>query len=231
LSFSEREQIALYRAKGAGIRDIAGELSRAASTISRELRRNAATRSGNFEYRATTAQWHADRASRRPKIAKLASNPSLRSYVQDRLSGLIVTPGGAAIRGPTVSWKGRRHGPRQHRRWARAWSPEQIAHRLRLDFPGDNSMRISHEAISQALYVQGRGALSRELTTCLRTGRALRVPRARTRGRGKSFITPEVMISERPATVLDRCAPQLFESATTQSISNPDAPCGMIERC
>jgi len=211
LSFSEREQIALYRARGAGIRDIAGELSRAASTISRELRRNAATRNGNFEYRATTAQWHADRASRRPKIAKLASNPSLRSYVQDRLSGLIVTPGGATIRGPTVSWNGRRHGPRQHRRWARAWSPAQIAHRLRLDFPGDNSMRISHEAIYQALYVQGRGALSRELTACLRTGRALRVPRARTRGRGKSFITPEVMISERPATVLDRAVPGHWE--------------------
>ena len=50
-----------------------------------------------------------------------------------------------------------------------AWSPQQIAQRLRLDFPGDNSMRISHEAIYQALYVQGRGALKRELTACLRT--------------------------------------------------------------
>lgn len=57
-------------------------------------------------------------------------------------------------------------------------------------------MRISHEAIYQALYVQGRGALQRELTACLRTGRALRVPRARVRGRGKSFVTPEIMIVE-----------------------------------
>jgi IS30 family transposase len=65
-------------------------------------------------------------------------------------------------------------------------------------------MRISHEAIYQSLYVQGRGALRRELTACLRTGRALRVPRARTRRRGKHFLSPEVMISQRPAEATDR---------------------------
>lgn len=65
-------------------------------------------------------------------------------------------------------------------------------------------MRISREAIYQALYMQGRGALRRELSACLRTGRALRVPRARTRQRGRQFITPEVMISQRPAKVADR---------------------------
>ena len=96
-----------------------------------------------------------------------------------RLAGAVATPGGAAVAGPVVPWKGRRHGRRQDRRWARAWSPQQIAQRLRRDFPGDETMRISHEAIYQALYVQGRGALRRELTACLRTGRALRVPRAR----------------------------------------------------
>src|SRR6201999_314974 len=69
----------------------------------------------------------------------------------------------------------------------------------------------SHEAIYQALYVQGRGALKRELTACLRTGRALRVPRARTRGRGKSFITPEILISERPAEAADRAVPGHWE--------------------
>ena len=72
-------------------------------------------------------------------------------------------------------------------------------------------MRISHETIYQALFVQGRGALKRELTACLRTGRALRVPRARTRGRGKSFVTPEVLISERPAEVEDRAVPGHWE--------------------
>lgn len=82
-----------------------------------------------------------------------------------------------------------------------AWRPQQIAQHLRLGFPGD--MRISHEATYQTPYVQGRGALKRELTACLRTVRALRVQQAHTRGRGKSFITPEVLISERPAETED----------------------------
>jgi len=72
-------------------------------------------------------------------------------------------------------------------------------------------MRISHEAIYQALYVQGRGALRRDLSVCLRTGRALRVPTARTRGRGKKFVTPEIMISQRPAEALDRAVPGHWE--------------------
>ena len=72
-------------------------------------------------------------------------------------------------------------------------------------------MRISHEAIYQALYVQGRGALRRELAACLRTGRALRVPRARTRGRRKTFATPAVMISQRPAEADDRAVPGHWE--------------------
>ena len=207
LSFADREEIALWRAQGHGVREIARRLGRPPSTISRELRRNAATRSGGLEYRATTAQWHAERAARRPKRAKLATNPALRSYVQDRLAGAVVAPGGAAVPGPAVAWKGRRHGQRQHRRWASAWSPQQISRRLRLDFPGDESMRISHEAIYQSLYVQGRGALRRELTACLRTGRALRVPRARSRGRGESHVAPEVLISQRPAEADARAVP------------------------
>ena len=211
LSFVEREELAIQHAQGAGVRQIARNMGRSGSTISRELRRNAATRGGELDYRATTAQWHAERAARRPKPAKLAINLVLRTYVQDRLAGMVVAPSGAAVPGPTVSWKGRRHGPRQDRRWASAWSPEQIAHRLRLDFPHDETMRISHEAIYQSLYVQGRGALRRELTACLRTGRALRVPRARCRGRGKSFIVPEIMISERPAEVADRAVPGHWE--------------------
>ena len=80
--------------------------------------------------RATTAQWHAERSACRPKQAKLMWNKALHSYVQDRLSGIIMTPNGVPVAGPALSWNGRRHGRRQHRRWARAWSPEQIARRL-----------------------------------------------------------------------------------------------------
>src|SRR4051812_27566527 len=199
LSFAEREEIAIWRAQRHGVREIARRLERAPSTISRELRRNAATRSGGLDYRATTAQWHADVRARRPKPTKLAVNPGLRRYVQDRLSGAVKRCDGGSVPGPQVVWIGRRRGRRTDRRWARSWRPEQIANRLRLDFPDDESMRVSHEAIYQSLYVQGRGALRRELTACLRTGRALRVPRARARGRGKSFVTDEVMISQRAA--------------------------------
>jgi IS30 family transposase len=220
LSFAEREEIALLRVQGCGVRETARRLGRNASTISRELRRNAATRSGGLEYRATTAQWHAERAVRRPKRAKLAENTTLQKYVQDRLAGEVTGPGGAAVRGPDVPWKGRRHGSRQPRRWARSWSPEQIARRLRLDFPGDETMRISPEAIYQALYVQGRGALRRELSACLRTGRALRVPRARSRGRGQSHVTPEVMVSERPAEVADRAVPGHWEGDLILGLSS-----------
>jgi IS30 family transposase len=211
LSFAEREELALLHAQCVGVREIARRLGRSASTISRELRRNASTRSNAVVYRATTAQWHAERRASRPKVSKLAANDALREYVQERLAGAIARPDGEPLPGPDVRWIGRRHGRRQDRRWAKAWSPEQIANRLQIDFPDDDSMRISHEAIYQALYVQGRGALKRELVACLRTGRALRVPRARTQARGKQFVTSEVMISERPAEADDRAVPGHWE--------------------
>ena len=100
-------------------------------------------------------------------------------------------PDGTPVAGPDAGpWKGRNKPRRQDRRWATAWSPQQISERLQIDFPDDASMRISHEAIYQALYVQGRGALRRELVACLRTGRALRVPRARTRHAARRSSSP-----------------------------------------
>lgn len=80
LSLDEREDIVLMRAQDVGVREIARRLGRSASTISRELRRNAATRGGQLQYRASTAQWKAERAARRPKPAKLALNERLRTY-------------------------------------------------------------------------------------------------------------------------------------------------------
>src|SRR5205809_2705851 len=211
LSFAEREDIALLRGQGLAVRAIARTLGRFPSTISRELRRNAATRGGQLDYRASIAQWKADLQARRPKTAKLASADRLRAYVQDRLAGTIARIDGKRVPGPEVRFIGRRHGRRADRRWATSWSPEQISNRLRLDFPEDATMRISHEAIYQALYVQGRGALKRELVACLRTGRALRVPRARARQKAWAHVTPEVMISERPAEADDRAVPGHWE--------------------
>jgi IS30 family transposase len=219
LSFAEREEIALLRVQGLSRREIGRRLGRSASTISRKLLRNAATRSGGLEYRASTAQWHAERSARRPKPTKLALNTTLRTYLEQRLAGVVMTPSGAAVLAPAVPWKGRRHGPRKDRRWAKAWSPEQIARRLPIDFPDDKTMRISHEAIYQALFVQGRGALHRELTTCLRTGRVLRVPRARVRNRGKSFVSSEIMIRQRPAEAADRAVPGHWEGDSSSVLA------------
>ncbi len=208
LSFAEREQIALLKAQGHGVREMARAIGRDLGTISRELRRNAATRSGKSEYRALVAQWKAQQAAKRPKTAKLVSNPQLREYVQERLTGSVRRPDGTTVSGPKPPpWKGLNKARRQDRRWSLAWSPEQISHRLRLDFPDDESMRISHEAIYQSLFIQGRGALKRELVACLRTGRALREPRERSRNKPQGHVTADVVLAERPAEAADRAVP------------------------
>jgi IS30 family transposase len=211
LSFSEREDIAMLRAQGAGVRQIARQLGRDPSTISRELRRNASTRTYRLEYKASIAQWHAERRARRPKLGKLAADERLRRYVQDRLSGAVCDLAGRVLGPSGPGFKGRNKPRRGDRRWVRGWSPEQISRRLKLDFPDDESMRISHEAIYQALYIEGRGALQRELVHCLRTGRALRVPRVRSRHKVWAHVTPEVLISERPAEAEDRAVPGHWE--------------------
>lgn len=89
LSFAEREEIALLRAQGVGVREIARLIGRSPSTVSRELTLNAATRSGKLKYRRSFAQWKSELVARRPKPAKLLINPSLRQYVQDHLEGKI----------------------------------------------------------------------------------------------------------------------------------------------
>ena len=121
LSFGEREEIAILYAQDAGIREIARRLGRSPSTISRELGRNAATRSGSFTYRATAAQWHADHRARRPKLAKLATNEALRHYVQERLAGRLETPTGTDVPGP--------ENPME---WSQAWAPsgQEVGNRM-----------------------------------------------------------------------------------------------------
>jgi IS30 family transposase len=211
LSFSEREDIAIWHAQHVSAREIGRRLRRDPATISRELRRNASTRTNRLEYKASIAQWHAERKARRPKTAKLIGNARLRQYVQDRLSGIVHDSNGSVVGPAGPAWKGRNKPHRGDRRWVTSWSPQQIASRLKVDFPDDESMRISHEAIYQALYVEGRGALKRELVACLRTGRALRVPRARSRQQAWAHVTDKVLISERPAEAEDRAVPGHWE--------------------
>ena len=183
LSFTEREEIALLRAEGQGVRSIARALGRDPATISRELRRvqhhyGTKDRYRGRRYKASVAQADADQQAKRPKPARLATNLMLRREVQDRLK-------------------------LKH-------SPEQIARRLREDFPDDPEMWVSHETIYQSLYVQARGGLKRELTRHLRTGRSLRKPRRTDQARG-GRIPGMVMISERPAEVEDRAVPGHWE--------------------
>lgn len=212
LSFAEREEIGLLRVQGIGMREIARRLGRSPSTISRELNRNAATRGGKLEYRASVAQWKAELVAKRPRPAKLTTNTRLRDYVQERLAGRVKDATGNEIEGPAQApFSGRNKPHRGDRKWVNGWSPEQISNRLKIDFPDDDSMRISHECIYQALYIQGRGALKRELVTYLRTGRALRVPRARAQAKAWAHVNEDIMISQRPAEVEDRALPGHWE--------------------
>jgi transposase, IS30 family len=194
---AEREEIALARAGGAGVREIARRIGRHPSTISRELRRNLPKRRGQRVYRATLAQGRAEERARRPKMSKLVANPRLREIVQAMLE--------------------------------KHMSPEQIAGRLPVEFPDDPSMRISTEAIYQALYVQSRGQLRRELTACLRTGRALRKPRRRADARRAQQSTM-VMIADRPADVEGRLVPGDWEGDLITGTQNKSAIGVLVER-
>ncbi len=218
LSLIEREEIAVLLAAGCSVRAISRQLGRAPSTVSREIHRNSrralighywTNRSSPArgrvpqhlpDYRAVPAQQRAERMARRPKVAKLAAHERLRRYVQDKLVG------------------------------RQCWSPEQIAARVRVDFPDDERMRISHEAIYQSLYVQGRGALRKELTVCLRTGRAVRKPRRRAGARRTRTIPAELMISQRPAEIADRAVPGHWEGDLILGTAARSAIGTLVER-
>src|SRR6266516_4426563 len=207
LSLEEREDIHAGIEREESIRAIAGRLSRAPSTVFRELRRNmrdqryrtrstlrqrrrGRQRTQPWEYRPSSAHERAKRRASRPKVAKLAVNSELRELVQFKLKEKL--------------------------------SPEQISAELREEFPGQPEMWVSHEAIYQAIYVQGRGALRRELAVCLRTGRALRKPRRKVAER-RGRIPNMVMISERPAEAADRAVPGHWEGDLIMGAGNASA--------
>ena len=194
LSFSEREDIALWGAERVPVREIARRLGRSPGTVSKEVARN----SGRRGYRASTANVRAEDRARRSVPAKLATNLPLRREVQARLEHHL--------------------------------SPEQIGGRLRVDFPNEPEMWVSHETIYQSLYVQGRGGLRRELTRHLRTGRVRRRPQHRPlerRGRIKDMVN----ISERPAEVADRAVPGHWEGDLIKGSTASNTAIGtLVER-
>jgi IS30 family transposase len=196
LDEDERIVIADRRRAGATLQQIAAELGRGRSTISRELRRNAHPVSG--DYRPHAAHRRAQARRPRPKTGKIAANLALRQVIQ----------GGLDLR----------------------WSPEQIVRRLRRDFPDRPEMHVVHETIYQALYVQGRGELRRELTRALRTGRAMRRPRRQVQQRTPRMAAPMVMISERPADVDDRAVPGHWEGDLIIGKDNKSAIGTLVER-
>ena len=194
LTFAEREEIALGRARGDTVRSIAVAIGRSPSTVSRELSRNC---DASGRYRATTAHARAyDRASR-PKPAKLVVNPVLRARVEDDL--------------------------------AKKYAPEQITGRLKVDYPDRAEMQVSSETIYQALYVQSRGALKRDLTRYLRTGRAVRKP-CRKPGQRKNRIPDMINVSERPAEADDRAVPGHWEGDLIIGRANLSAIGTLVER-
>lgn len=180
LSLEEREFLHELYSQRAGVREIARVLGRSPSTISRELKRGRVSRGESYRRRYSPTRGHT--------LAERArKGPRCRKL---------------AACAPLREYV--QQALRDNR------SPEQIAGRLRLDYPDDPEMRVSHETIYQALYVQGRGELKRELSKHLRTGRSLRKPRTR-EGERRGRIPGMVMISERPPEVADRAVPGHWE--------------------
>jgi IS30 family transposase len=222
LTLAEREHIDLRWEDGASKAEIARELGRHPTTIGRELHRNRLVSPKKPPLPGG--------ARRRPGPVPGAQGPGRRPRVRYRAATAQSKAEADARRPkPAKLAEDRRLREEVQAGLNRRWSPEQIARRLVLDFPDDESMRISHEAIYQSLYVQGRGALRRELAVCLRTGRALRKPRRRVEAR-RERIKDKVMISERPAEVADRAVPGDWEGDLITGADNASAIGTLVER-
>lgn len=193
LSAQDRVDIGMGRSAGLSVRQIAAQLGRSPSTISRELTRN----SGGRGYQPLLAHHMAQRRARRPKARRLHGDGQLRCVVQAMLR--------------------------------KKMSPEQISGRLRLLFGQDQQMQVSPETIYQAIYVQGRGSLRRELAACLRTGRALRRQQRKGEQR-RGRIADMVSISNRPAGADDRAIPGHWEGDLLIGRDSKSAIGTLVER-
>ena len=193
LSIAEREKIHEGVVLGWSIRAIAQEVGRAPSTVQRELRRN---------------MTHAYRT--RSVLAGRVGPPRHKAWDYSPHRAQARADRQAVRSAPGKLAQDQRLREEVQTRLERHESPEQIANRLRLDFPDDLEMRVSHETIYRALFVQSRGELRRDLHKCLRTGRAVRKPHRKADER-RGRIPGMVMISERPAEIEDRAVPGHWE--------------------
>ena len=194
LSSMEREEISRGLASGCSLQALARQLGRNASTVSRELRRNAHRPQ---RYRATVAQWRAQRRARIPRRPRKLADGWLRRYVARRLRA--------------------------------RWSPQQIAARLRRDYPRDMRKRISHETIYAAIYIVPRGELRRTLIGCLRQHRKVRRPRYRS-GLKRGDIPNPTPIAARPREVEARLVPGHWEGDLLKGHANGSAVGTLVER-
>jgi transposase, IS30 family len=223
LSLAEREVLDLCWAEGWTQAEIGRELGRSPSTISRELRRNRLLAHPkkpplpDGRRRRPGPVPGSQGPGRRPRPLYRAAPAQAKAEHRSRRP----KPAKLVVHAPLRNWV--------QGRLAEEWSPEQIARRLPEAFPDDERMRISHEAIYQSLFVQGRGALRRELTVCLRTGRTLRKPRRRAEGR-RERIKDKVMLSERPAEADDRAVPGHWEGDLIVGEDSGSAIGTLVER-
>jgi IS30 family transposase len=196
------------------IRSIAHRLGRNPSTIMREIDRNAFSYGRYRARHRFGAQW---RGGWDTKPRYRATGAQARAQDRARRPKLGKLALNDKLRDEVQTRLNDEH------------SPAQIARRLRLDFPDDAEMRVSHETIYQSIYVQGRGNLRRELHTCLRTGRALRKSQRRAESR-RGRIPNMVNISERPAEVADRAVPGHWEGDLIVGAQSKSAIGTLVER-
>jgi transposase, IS30 family len=228
LNEAEREELAAGWAAGLSQAEIARRLGRHRATIGRELSRNRTVR------RPAPVPGPDGQRPRRGPVP--GTNRGRDRPQHERLryrAGVAQSKADQRARRPKRGKLAR--NPQLHAAVSagltRRWSPEQISRTLRRDYPDQPEMQVSHETIYQALYVQGRGELRRELTRCLRTGRALRKPRRLPDQRGRRVhIPPELLISARPAEAEDRAVPGHWEGDLIIGADSASAIGTLVER-
>jgi transposase, IS30 family len=247
LTLEERESICRLRSEGRTILEVCEALGLGHSTVERVV-----ARAGGLPPRDRLVRAGCLRLEEREEISRRValgeSNPAIAAALGRSVSTVWREVKANGGRDRYRAWAAERRAQQRARRpkvarlassarlraqvqeWLELrWSPEQISARLIEVYPDDPEMRVSHETIYQSLFVQGRGALRRELTACLRTGRTLRRPRRRVNN-GAGKIPGMVMISERPAEIEDRAVPGHWEGDLIMGTRDASAVGTLVER-